>query len=183
MLPPKNARCGRWYLMDPVSPAGSRLHVGRGTTEPAALRRLLSIGPTALVRCYEVGRGSFHPKAYLFDHTDGSGRAFIGSANLSRNGLVAGIEWTWTVMEIDVGQPFTELRLRFTDLFESALAKPLTPEWIDAYQSRRVPQVMGVLETADDYAQPMQPRPVQVLALQELDRLRATIAKFFGVWN
>jgi superfamily II DNA or RNA helicase len=214
--------------MGPVSPAGSRLHVGRsttlvhalrdelrycaaasfavafvmesgldilegdlraaalrgarirfltsdylGVTEPAALRRLMSIGPPALVRCYEVGRGSFHPKAYLFDHTDGSGRAFIGSANLSRNGLVDGIEWTWTVMEFDVGQPFPELRERFTDLFESPLAKPLTLEWIDAYQARRVPQLMGVLETAADYAQPIQPRAVQVLALQELDRLRA----------
>jgi HKD family nuclease len=144
-----------------------------GVTEPAALRRLLSIGPTTLVRCYEAGRGSFHPKAYLFDHTDGTGRAFIGSANLSRTGLVAGIEWTWTVMEFDVGQPFPELRQRFADLFESPLAKPLTPEWIDAYQARRVPQVMGVLETADDYAQPVQPRAVQVLALQELDRLRS----------
>jgi superfamily II DNA or RNA helicase len=143
-----------------------------GVTEPAALRRLVSLGPTALVRCYEVGRGSFHPKAYLFDHTDGSGRAFIGSANLSRNGLVAGIEWTWTVMEFDVGQPFPELRQRFADLWESPLAKSLTPEWIDAYQARRIPQVMGVLETADDYAQPVQPRAVQIFALQELDRLR-----------
>jgi superfamily II DNA or RNA helicase len=144
-----------------------------GVTEPAALRRLVSIGPSALVRCYEVGSGSFHPKAYLFDHTDGSGRAFIGSANLSRNGLAAGIEWTWTVMEFDPGQPFPELRQHFTELFESPLAKPLTPEWIDAYQARRVPQLMGVLETADDYVQTIQPRPVQLLALQELDRLRA----------
>jgi superfamily II DNA or RNA helicase len=144
-----------------------------GVTEPTALRRLLSIGPAAMVKCYEVGRESFHPKAYLFDRTDGSGRAFIGSANLSRNGLVAGIEWTWTVMEFDGGQPFPELRQRFTDLFESPLAKPLTPEWIDAYQARRVPQLLGVLETADDYAQPIQPRAVQALALQELDRLRA----------
>ena len=87
-----------------------------GVTEPAALRRLVSIGTAALVRCYEVGRGSFHPKAYLFDHTDGSRRAFIGSANLSRNGLGAGIEWTWTVMEFDIGQPFPELRQRFADL-------------------------------------------------------------------
>src|ERR1700728_1003429 len=52
-----------------------------GVTEPAALRRLLSLGTTAVVKCYETGRGSFHPKAYLFEHADGSARAFIGSAN------------------------------------------------------------------------------------------------------
>jgi HKD family nuclease len=88
-------------------------------TEPAALRRLLSMGPGALVRCYEVGRGSFHPKAYLFDHADGSSRAFIGSANLSRTGLVNGIEWTWMVMDSDVGQSLPGLREHFTELFES----------------------------------------------------------------
>jgi superfamily II DNA or RNA helicase len=143
-----------------------------GVTEPAALRRLLSIGPNAFVRCYEVGRGSFHPKAYLFDHSDGSGRAFIGSANLSRTGLLNGIEWTWAVMDSDVGKPLPEVRQRFTDLFESPLAKPLTTEWIDAYQARRVPQFIGVLETGGDYMGPIEPRAVQVLALQELERLR-----------
>ena len=141
-------------------------------TEPAALRRLLSMGPAAMVRCYEVGRGSFHPKAYLFDHADGSSRAFIGSANLSRTGLVNGIEWTWMVMDSDVGQSLPGLREHFTDLFESASAKPLTPEWIDAYQARRVPQFMGVLEADLQYVQPIKPRAVQVVALQELDRLR-----------
>jgi superfamily II DNA or RNA helicase len=144
-----------------------------GVTEPAALRRLLSLGTTAVVKCYETGRGSFHPKAYLFEHADGSARAFIGSANLSRTGLVDGIEWTWAVMESDFGRPLPELRQRFTDLFESPLARPLTPEWIDAYQARRVPHFSGVLETDLTYTQRLEPRPVQVVALQELDRLRA----------
>lgn len=141
-----------------------------GVTEPAALRRLLSLGTTAVVKCYETGRGSFHPKAYLFEHADGSARAFIGSANLSRTGLVDGIEWTWAVLESDFGP---ELRQRFTDLFESPLARPLTPEWIDAYEARRVPHFGGVMEADLTYAQRLEPRPVQVVALQELDRLRA----------
>ena len=85
-----------------------------GVTEPGALRRLLSIGPPATIRCYEAGRGSFHPKAYLFDHADGSGRGFIGSSNLSRTGLVDGIEWTWTIMDSEAGQPMLELRLELT---------------------------------------------------------------------
>jgi superfamily II DNA or RNA helicase/HKD family nuclease len=141
-------------------------------TEPAALRRLLSMGPAAMVKCYEVGRGSFHPKAYLFDHADGSSRAFIGSANLSRTGLVNGIEWTWMVMDSDIGQSLPGLRERFIELFESPLARTLTLEWIDAYQARRVPQVLGVREADLEYAQPIKPRAVQVVALQELERLR-----------
>jgi superfamily II DNA or RNA helicase/HKD family nuclease len=145
-----------------------------GVTEPNALRRLWSVGPHAVIRCYEVGRGSFHPKAYLFEHADGSGRAFVGSSNLSRTGLVDGIEWTWTILDSEVGQPLPELRQRFDELFESALAKPLTPAWIDAYERRRVPQVMDSSRDDPPYTSPhIEPRPVQALALQELDRLRA----------
>jgi superfamily II DNA or RNA helicase/HKD family nuclease len=143
-----------------------------GVTEPNALRRLLSIGDHSTIRCYETGRGSFHPKAYLFDYADGSGRAFVGSSNLSRTGLVDGIEWTWTVIDSEVGQPMLELRKRFSELFESPFAKLLTPAWIDAYEVRRVPQLMGVLEVEPPYGQAIEPRPVQLLALQELDRLR-----------
>ena len=143
-----------------------------GVTEPSCTLAAPArpSGPTAVVKCYETGRGSFHPKAYLFEHVDGSARAFIGSANLSRTGLVDGIEWTWAVMESDFAP---ELRQRFTDLFESPLARPLSPEWIDAYQARRIPQFSGVMEADLTYAQRLEPRPVQVVALQELDRLRA----------
>jgi superfamily II DNA or RNA helicase len=141
-----------------------------GVTEPAALRRLLSIGATFMVKCYETGRGSFHPKAYLFEHADGSARAFIGSANLSRTGLADGIEWTWAVMESEFGP---ELQRRFTDLFESPLARLLTPEWIDAYQARRVPHLIAELDANPTYVERLEPRPAQVIALQELDRLRA----------
>ncbi len=145
-----------------------------GVTEPEALRRLLSIGPHALIRCYEVGRGSFHPKAYLFEHADGSGRAFVGSSNLSRTGLVDGIEWTWTILDSEVGLPLPELRQRFDELFESPLAKPLSRAWIDAYERRRVPKAMDSSDVAPPYVSPpIEPRPVQALALQELGRLRA----------
>ncbi|MFM6134815.1 MAG: phospholipase D-like domain-containing protein, partial [Sphaerospermopsis kisseleviana] len=74
-----------------------------GVTEPQALARLGSWHGRCHVKVYHHERRSFHPKAYLFERADGSGRAFVGSANLSRMGLVEGVEWTWTVLDVDAG--------------------------------------------------------------------------------
>lgn len=147
-----------------------------GVTEPQALARLGSWHGRCHVKVYHHERRSFHPKAYLFERADGSGRAFIGSANLSRMGLVEGVEWTWTVLDVDAGQPMHELTLRFEELFADAAAQVLTPDWVLAYAKRR--QVRGVLPLVDGEPLPpyevptIEPREVQRLALRELERLR-----------
>jgi superfamily II DNA or RNA helicase/HKD family nuclease/predicted house-cleaning noncanonical NTP pyrophosphatase (MazG superfamily) len=151
-----------------------------GVTEPAALEQLGTWRGDVAARIYSHTRRSFHPKAYLFERMDGSGRAFIGSANLSRMALTEGVEWTWSVMDVDAGQPMHELTTRFEELFEAEFSQPLTEEWIRTYARRRqttlsaisgieVPQ--GVQTTDPDRAE-IQPRPVQMLALRELERLR-----------
>ena len=144
-----------------------------GVTEPEALGRLCVWPGRFDVRVYSHERRSFHPKAYLFERADGSGRAFIGSANMSRMGLREGVEWTWTVLDVDFGHPMHEIRTRFDELFTCEDAQPLTPDWISAYRARR--QVRPFVEalTPPDAAPTVQPREVQVLALQELDRLRS----------
>lgn len=146
-----------------------------GVTEPEALTRICGWHGRLHPKVYSHGRRSFHPKAYLFERADGTGRAFIGSANLSRTGLTEGVEWTWTVLDVDAGQPMHELTTRFDELFEAAEAKPLTPDWIREYAQRRV-VYQGVLEAAEppavQPAQLLEPREVQSLALKELERLR-----------
>lgn len=144
-----------------------------GVTEPAALDRICQWSGRLDARVYSHEHRSFHPKAYLFERADGSGRAFIGSANLSRMGLREGVEWTWTVLDVDVGHPMHGIRTRFDELFECEDARPLTPDWIQAYRARR--QARPFTEQPPD-AGPIpsiQPRAVQELALQELDRLRS----------
>lgn len=142
-----------------------------GVTEPEALDRVCRWRGRIDTRVYSHQRRSFHPKAYLFERADGSGRAFIGSANLSRTGLLEGVEWTWTVLDVDAGQPMHELNARFDELFSCDEAKPLSPDWIEAYRARR--QVRMVTGPSTAYGVPaVEPREVQRLALHELARLR-----------
>lgn len=141
-----------------------------GVTQPQALQRLVEWSnhpPGRLAaKVYSHPRRSFHPKAWLFERSDGSGRAFIGSSNLSRSGLRDGVEWTWTVLDVDAGLPMDEIRARFDELFESDDAYGLDAPWIEAYAARRVEPVVQPGQT-------LTPRPVQQLALAELERLRA----------
>lgn len=151
-----------------------------GVTEPAALEQLRAWRGDVAARIYSHTRRSFHPKAYLFERMDGSGRAFIGSANLSRMALTEGVEWTWSVMDFDAGQPMYELTTRFEELFEAEFSQPLTEEWIRTYARRRQPTLSAIsgievaqgVQTTDPDRAEIQPRPVQILALRELERLR-----------
>ena len=151
-----------------------------GVTEPRALRRLLRWQGRFEPRIYSHPRRSYHPKAYLFERADGSGRAFIGSANLSRMGLMEGVEWTWSVLDVDAGQPMHELRVRFEELFEAPESRALEPHWIADYELRRPPQPLPEtsVQASDSSAgiyevdPQLEPREVQRLALIELERLR-----------
>lgn len=63
-----------------------------GATEPEALDHLLDLAGDVHLRVYEAGDGSFHPKAHLLHHPDGSGTAYFGSSNLSASALGASVE-------------------------------------------------------------------------------------------
>ena len=139
-------------------------------TEPDALQTLLGLQGRFELRVYSHERRSFHPKAFLFERADGSGRAFVGSSNLSRMGLRDGVEWTWSVLDFDAGQPLHELRTRFDELWNGPDVYPVSPGWIDAYRARRSPRPFGEPPPAE--ATGPQPRPAQQLALLELERLR-----------
>ena len=140
-------------------------------TEPDALDALLGLQGRFEVRVYSHERRSFHPKAYLFERADGSGRAFVGSANLSRMGLRDGVEWTWTVLDFDAGRPLHELRTRFDELWDGPDVHSVSPGWIEAYRARRV--VRPFTEPPPPAPPGVEPRPVQRLALLEIERLRA----------
>jgi superfamily II DNA or RNA helicase/HKD family nuclease len=142
-----------------------------GVSEPVALRRLTRLVPSA--RVFEAKNRGFHPKAYIFYRPDGSGRAFIGSANLSRSALLENIEWTWSSTDIDAGYPIDQTREKFEEIFDSASCCHLNGEWIDAYEARRPDmQRRASFEPLKINDPGIQPRPVQILALNELELLR-----------
>jgi superfamily II DNA or RNA helicase len=158
-------------------------------TDPAALIQLLDfesrVGTIAL-RVYQTRstRSSvshlptaFHPKAYLFEHRDGAGTAFIGSSNLSKSALTEGIEWNYRIVSSRDGPGYQEARRAFDELFASQSTVPLTEEWIEDYKSRRIRNAWpltedGLTTPPPETAEIPKPHEIQMEALAALRRSR-----------
>lgn len=108
-------------------------------TEPAALRTLLSLGDRVEVRLWRSGGRSFHPKAYLFEASDGRRLAIIGSSNVSREALGSGIEWNVAIPSpLTVGpDPFDH----FMRLFLDDATEEVTEATVHAYERERDAQI------------------------------------------
>jgi len=120
-------------------------------TEPQALEDLLELGPKLELYVVECTPGmSFHPKAYLFYTSDqlttshsatnhsGTGHsAYIGSSNISRMALLAGIEWNYRVDESIHGGGFGAMKFEFEEHLRDPRTKRVDAGWIDRYRGRR----------------------------------------------
>jgi superfamily II DNA or RNA helicase/diadenosine tetraphosphate (Ap4A) HIT family hydrolase len=153
-----------------------------GATDPDALLRLLDLSGSVQCRMFETDNassagafaGSFHPKAYLFQHIDGGGAAFVGSSNLSRSALTSGIEWNYRLLESQDRAGWVEVRQAFESLFRSAHTVPLTANWIQRYRDRRAaPSAVALadLDPEPPLTIPM-PHEVQKAALLALQSTR-----------
>lgn len=175
------------HLQDVLDRGGSlRILTGDylGTTDPDALLRLLDLDGRVSCRVYEADRNdakqlasnSFHPKAYIFRHRDGSCAAFIGSSNLSEMALKTGVEWNYRALDSKDPSGLHEAFEAFDRLFDDPRAVELTPEWIKAYRNRRlVLKATPVqLEVLDEPA-PVIPTPHKIQS-EALERLRETRA-------
>ncbi|WP_456283874.1 DEAD/DEAH box helicase [Microbacterium sp. JZ101] len=79
---------------------------------------------------------AFHPKGYIFHHTDAV-TAMVGSSNMTENALVRNHEWNLKVSAAsgsDLASQFAELVKR-----EVEESTPLSQDWIDDYSSRYTP--------------------------------------------
>ena len=116
-----------------------------GTTDPDALLRLLDLDGDIECRVFQTDgsssaaavEGSFHPKAYLFHHRDGTAAAFIGSSNLSRSALTTGVEWNYRVRRSYDRRGWENVENAFEALFRAPNTVPLTADWIERYRARR----------------------------------------------
>lgn len=144
-----------------------------GVTEPEALSRLLAALGADRVRLYQTDGIAFHPKAWIFEHPDGSARAFVGSSNLSRSALLTGIEWNWMALDVDLTNGLTELLAEFEALYFDPRAVSLSDDLILAYSTRRPVLVQSATRSEGvEPAPTLAPNPAQRAALTELDRLR-----------
>ena len=129
----------------------------------------------AEVRVFEAKAHSFHMKAYIFATEDTelglSGRAFIGSSNISRQALRTGLEWNYKV-EYPGDPGFLEARQRFEELFVHPHTVELTHDWIDAYDQRRLAMRRPVAPGSFDVMEPPTPTAIQKAALAALAETR-----------
>jgi superfamily II DNA or RNA helicase/predicted house-cleaning noncanonical NTP pyrophosphatase (MazG superfamily) len=141
-------------------------------TDPDALERLRRLPGNFEMKAYREPSRSYHPKAYIFEHGQGLGMAFIGSSNLSASALQHGVEWNYQVQALDEGWPLAELLDKFEALYQAPHCAPIDAAFIADYRARRqVPQ--RFVQTEDRVRSAIVPRPAQVEALQALEDLRA----------
>lgn len=150
-----------------------------GVTDPGALRRLLDLELTesgdAELRIFECNDElGFHPKAYLLHGGENVGAAYVGSSNLTAQGLDRGIEWNYRLESTHDSRGFRSIATEFDQLFKHAKARSLTAKWIDEYARRR-PKFPHVLPTEGDLDDTELPTPhsIQSEALKALERVRA----------
>lgn len=153
-----------------------------GTTDPDALLRLLDLQGDIECRIFQTNglsseqalASTFHPKAYLFHHRDGTAAAFIGSSNLSQTALTDGVEWNYRVHPSRDPRGWSEIQLGFNALFTSANTVPLTAEWIARYRDRRqrTPHPRFAEVIPDGPVEIPTPHIIQQEALRALEQTR-----------
>jgi superfamily II DNA or RNA helicase/SAM-dependent methyltransferase len=145
-------------------------------TDPEALRLLMLLQEQgAQARVFRAAGTSFHLKAYLFARFSADhqlrGTAFIGSSNISRQALTDGLEWNYRV-EYPGDDGFLEARARFEEIFRDPRTVPLSDDWIDVYEQRRIPPPRAIAPGSQETEPPPEPTPIQSQALAALDATR-----------
>lgn len=163
---------------------GGQLRVLTGdyldVTDPRALKRLMDwqsefSSQSVQLRVFETFQAiSFHPKTFICRGQQ-TGVAYVGSSNLSRSALESGVEWNYRVLTSREAEGFSEALGAFEDLFAHPSTRPLTEEWVDQYEARRVrsarpiPEVDTALELPPP---PPEPSEIQKAALAALATTR-----------
>ncbi len=90
-------------------------------SEPRALEKLASFSNIE-VRMFpaESGKVGFHTKGYLFDRSDGSCRALVGSSNLTGSAITTNHEWNLRLVSSSDGELLKDLRAEFSWLWSQA---------------------------------------------------------------
>lgn len=176
---------------------GGRVRVLTGdyldVTDPGALRVLLDLADEArsvhshaaprlgvrregmALRIFDASAQAFHPKAYIFRSPDGSGVAYVGSSNLSKTALEAGVEWNYRVVPSADLRGFRSVEEGFERLFAHPRTSELSEAWVRAYEARRRPtDAPRVVDTPVEVPEsPPPPHDVQKEALAALSETRA----------
>ena len=109
---------------------GGRLRIITTTymsaTEPKALRELQELGAEVRV-AFDAERTKLHAKAWVLHRPRGLTTAFVGSSNLSRTAMHAGLEWNVRLAEAEAASVIERMKATFEtywqeDAFEEYIA-------------------------------------------------------------
>ena len=143
-------------------------------TEPEALEDLLELGPNLELYVVECTPAmSFHPKAYLFHGSTHHSSGYVGSSNISRMALQAGIEWNYRVDQSIHSDGLSAMGDAFEELLKHPSTRRIDTEWINRYRARRREQQLVRIEIDKDPVESSpSPHAIQLEALHALAQTR-----------
>ncbi len=83
-----------------------------GATEAKAVKALCELGASVRI-AFDAQRTKLHAKAWILHRPHGLTTAFVGSSNLSRSALHAGLEWNVRLAEAEAGSVINRMRGTF----------------------------------------------------------------------
>lgn len=156
-------------------------------TQPQALYMLKEImGKKVDLRFYNVPNRSFHPKAYIFEYSEG-GDLYIGSSNISKSALTYGIEWNYRINKQKNCETFNSFKSTFEDLFinhsviiDEEVMKKYSDSWIrpKLYKQIEIEENLNkniqdnLPQNESNIIELYEPRGAQIEALYELNKKR-----------
>ena len=99
----------------------------RGVTQSRVLDELIERGAEVRVS-YNTQATRLHAKAWLFHRDSGFSTAFVGSSNLSKAALTAGLEWNVRLSEVENAGVMDEFRGAFESYWSDPEFEPYDPE-------------------------------------------------------
>lgn len=91
-----------------------------GNSDPTAIERLSKLPNTEVKVSYDTKSARLHAKAYFIHRESGLSNAYVGSANLSRAAITAGLEWTVKIPNREFPEMFRRCATEFDSYWESA---------------------------------------------------------------
>ena len=98
-----------------------------GVTDPKAVRALSELGAEVRIG-FDAQRTKLHAKAWIMERPHGLTTAFVGSSNLSRTAMHAGLEWNVRLAEAEAASVIERMRATFDTYWDDDAFEAYEPD-------------------------------------------------------
>jgi superfamily II DNA or RNA helicase/HKD family nuclease len=109
-----------------------------GVTDPKAVRALSELGAEVRIG-FDAQRTKLHAKAWIMERPHGLTTAFVGSSNLSRTAMHAGLEWNVRLAEAEAASVIDRMRATFDTYWDDDAFEEYEPD----RDAERLEQALG----------------------------------------